>query len=348
MLRASRSGNHFSPLVVGAVVTLLFVAKTVRSDPSTARAVKVLVITTSDAEAKPYGDALGLTDSVPVPGLSEANPAVRCNADGVCLLTTGPGKANAAASVMAVIESEPFDLSHTYFLVAGLAAIDPGEGTVGSVTWAQNVVDSGIAWEIDARALPAGWSTGYLGILAKSPSDKPGSSFGTEFYPLVPSLVAKALALSESAALEDGPAASAYRAHYAASPATEPPKVITCDTTTSDTYWHGELLGQRAHDWVAAVTGGKGAYCTMQQTDNATIAALHRGADAGLLDAKRVLVLHAASRFDRQYPGQSAAESFAADAGGNAVALHNLAIAGVPVIAEIVANWDAWQTGVPE
>lgn len=336
------------PLVAALVATVAAAPPPVRGvRPSPPRLIRVLVITDGAAEAQPWLDRYALVASVAVPGLSPAHPEVRCGDTGVCLLVTGPGKAGAAASVAALVLSEQLDLSSAWFLVAGLAAIDPAEGTVGTVAWATHAVDFGISWEIDARALPPGWSTGYLGILTKSPSDVPSPTFGTEVYQPDPVLVAKALALSATAALEDGAAARTYRANYAAPPATLPPRVITCATATSDTRWHGELLGLRAREWSSQNTGGAGRYCTSQQTANASIAALHRGGTAGLLDPARIAALHAAYRFDRQYPGQAAADSLAADAGGLAIAIDNLLIAGAPLVDDIVARWDAWQAGVP-
>jgi purine nucleoside permease len=303
--------------------------------------VKALVIAPSGTEAQPWLDKLALSDAVDVPGLSSAFPTVRCNGDGVCLLVTGPGKAAGSASVSAVVASPALDLSRAYILVSGLAAIDPAQGTIGTVAWAKNAVDFGIAWELDARALPAGWDTGYLGIFASSPAEKPRTSYGTEVYRLDADLVTRALSLSTSATLADDDDARATRAHYAGPPATESPRVVACDTVTSDTRWHGELLGKRAHDWTALLTGD-GSYCTTQQSDNGVLAALTRGADLGRLDLKRVAVVHAASSFDRQYAGQSAYDSMlSADAHGQTIAASNLYAAGAALVSDAIKSWSA-------
>jgi purine nucleoside permease len=319
-----------------------------RSDPGPApRSVKVLVIAATGVESQGWIDELALSDTVAVPGLSPAYPVLRCNADDVCLLTTGPGKANAAASVSAVIHSGELDLAQAYFLVAGLARIDPAQGTIGSVAWARHAVDYAIAWEIDARTMPDTWTTGYLGIGAANPTIKPTLMFGSELFALSTDLEQQAFALSTAVTLDDHDAARAYRAHYLEAAAAAPPRVIECDTATSDTQWHGALLGTRARDWVALLTDGQATYCTTQQTDNATITALTRGGEAGLLDAGRIAVLRAAWHFDRQYPGQTAYDSLGADAGGLPLATRNLVLAGAPLISEIVARWGQWQAGVP-
>jgi purine nucleoside permease len=97
-----------------------------------------------------------VTESIAVPRLSPDYPEVFCNSDDVCLITTGMGHANAAASLSVLVYSGKLDLTESYFLVAGIAGIDPGQRTLGTVAWARYLVDYGIAWEIDAREMPAG------------------------------------------------------------------------------------------------------------------------------------------------------------------------------------------------
>ena len=311
---------------------------------------KVLVIATVAEEALPWASHYHLTDALTVPGLNASAPTVACNSDDICVLTTGAGKANAAASVSAVLYSGVFDLSKTYFLIASVAGIiNPSQGTVGSAAWASYVVDFALSWEIDARSIPASWTTGYLGIGASDPTKAPTIPYGTEHYTLASALVGKAVGLSKTATLEDSSAAQAYRALYSGTPATQPPQVLQCDTTSSDTVWGGALLGARAEAWVALLTSGQGKYCTTQQQDNALMAALTRGGGAGLLDSTRILALHTGALFDRQYAGQAA---YDAVIGGSpavlTVALDNLAIAGEPFVDDVVTHWSQWQQGVPQ
>jgi len=325
-------------------------AATVDGAPSQPpRAPKVLVVTASTAEAQPWIAALGLTQSVPVAGSYPKDPVVHCNADDVCLLTTGVGKANAAASVAAAVFGGAFDLSHTYFLVASLAAIDPAKGTLGSIAWASRVVDGAIAWEVDARSLPSGWTTGYLGIDATSPTDVPLGLFGTETYTLSPTLAGKAAGLSKVASLADDGGAKTCRAGYASGPATAAPSVVQCDALTTDTAWQGALLGAHATAWMALVTGTQDTYCARQAQDNAVMAALSRGASAGLVDSTRIAVVHGASSFDRPPAGQSAFEAVTScGAAGVPSATGNLAQAGKAVVDAIVSDWTHWQGGVPQ
>jgi purine nucleoside permease len=312
------------------------------------RPVKALVISMFGPEGQGWVDQYKLTDDVSVPGLSPDYPKVHCNRSGLCQITTGMGHANVAASITALVHSGQFDLRHTYFLIAGIAGIDPSKGTLGTAAWARYLVDYGIAWELDGRDAPSTWPSGYLGINTKGPSEKPPLDYRTEVFQLNEALLQKALALSSRATLEDSDTARTYRANWPIAPANQPPQVTQCDTAAGDTWWHGAILEKRAQDWTKLLTDGQGTYCTTQQEDNATYEALKRGAAAGLLDLNRVAVLRTASNFDRPYPGQTAYDSLVTSiSGGFLPAIHNLVKAGGPLIDDILANWPAWKKGLP-
>jgi purine nucleoside permease len=310
---------------------------------------KVLIISMFGPEGQVWLDHLGPWRSIELPGLSPDYPAVHCNRADVCVLTTGMGHANAAASTMALVFSRTFDLSRTYFLVAGIAGINPEQGTVGSVGWARYLVDFGLQWELDAREIPSDWDTGYLGINTRSPREKPPLDYRTEVFQLDEALLQKAYGLSRGVALSDGAEAQAARAHFPEAPANQPPTVLQCDTLAGDTWFSGTQLGKRASEWTRILTDGQGVYCTTQQEDNATYEALKRGAAAGYLDLRRVAVLRAGSDFDRPYPGQTSADNLLnyPAQGGFLIALQNLYLAGNPLVQAITSNWHAWRGGVP-
>ena len=311
-----------------------------------ARDPKVLVITMFRNEAAPWVEALDLADAVPVQGLSPEFPEVLCD-DELCLMTTGMGFANAAASVSAVALSDAFDLSDTYVLVAGIAGVDPEHGTLGSAHWARFVVDGDLRHRIDPREVPEGWTTGAVPLGAEKPGAEAGWRAGTEVYELDPALIDAALALTRGVALADGEAAAAYRSAYAEEAARRAPFVSACDTVSGDTYWHGELMARDAEAAVEGLTGGRGTYCTTQMEDNATLTALARAAEAGRLDLSRVAVLRTGSNFDRPAPGQTAAASLAADSGGFGPATTNAFRVGHAFAEAIVEGWDEWAEGVP-
>jgi len=313
-------------------------------------AVKVLIVNMFSFEAAPWLEALRPTREIRVPGLSSDYPLVKCTAEAVCEMITGMGHANAAASMMAVLYSGAFDLRETYFLVAGIAGIDPQRGTIGSAAWARYAVDSGIAHEIDAREMPRGWQDGFFGTLTDGPDEVPRFDYRTELFTLNEALLQQAIALSQSVALEDSQDLRDYRRHYPAAPANQPPSVIQCDTLSADTWWSGNHLGEYARRWTRLLTGGKGVYCTSQQEDNATLNVLTRGTQSGLVDFNRVAVLRSGSDFDRPYPHQGVLESLKAQRalpGAGRVSTVNLVHAGMPLVEAIVKHWDVWQKGVP-
>ena len=342
----SRLPNVLSRALLAAAASLLVAGAAAAKSPA-ARPVKVMVITLFGPEAAPWLKQLPIRQAIRVPGLSAEYPEVKCTDAGVCVMTTGMGHANAAASTMALALSPQFDLSHAYFIVTGIAGIDPNVGTLGAAAWARYLVDFGLQQEFDATEAPPAWVGGYVGIGAADPDTKPKLEYGTEVFQLDEALLQRALALSRDAKLEDNATAAAYRAQYTQAAAQAAPAVLQCDTLAGDTWWHGTRLGERATAWTRLLTDGKGTYCTTQQEDNATYEALRRGAAAGRLDLHRVAVLRTGANFDRPHPGQTAQESLNASSGGFPIATANLVHAAWPLVSDIVARWPQWRQGVP-
>ncbi|WP_308937231.1 purine nucleoside permease [Duganella sp. 1411] len=312
-----------------------------RDDSARRVAPKVMIVNMFGGEAAPFIRDLKLTTTYKVRGLSARYPEVRCNGQDVCQVTTDMGYSNAAASMTALLYAGGFDLRETYFIVAGIAGINPLRGTVGSTAWADYAVDYSLAHEIDAREMPAGWPSGYFGIFTDAPDKKPKLSYRTEVFQLDPALVTRAYALSKDVALSDSPAAVAYRAGFPSAPANRPPAVLRCDTASTDTWFGGATLAQRAQDWSALLTDGKAEYCTVQQEDNSTLEALRRGEAAGKVNFRRVLILRAGSDTDRPHPGQSDSDVLVNYKlqGGFGPAAENLMITARPVIEDIIGHW---------
>jgi purine nucleoside permease len=147
--------------------------------------------------------------------------------------------------------------------------------------------------------------------------------------------------------LADNADSQAYRALYPNPPANQPPKVTICDSMAVDTYWHGALLSQRANDWAALLTDGKSNYCMTDEEDNATLTALKRAANAGLLDFNRIALLRTASNFDQPHPGQTPFQSLTTRSGGFVPSTTNAYLVGSALVHDIVSHWKAWQKGVP-
>lgn len=304
---------------------------------------KVMVITMFGEEAKPWLEGENFTQKIKLAGLSPEYPEIDCTAEGLCHMTTAMGFANAASAVAAMALSDKLDLEHTYFLIAGIAGVDPKHGTLGSAHWAKYAVDANLNHRIDIREAPEGWATDFFGLGASKPGEKPKWAAGTEVFELNGKLADYALATTKNVELLDSEDAKEYRKHYTQEAATSAPKVTICDTASADTYWHGTKLAEATEQWTKLLTDGKGEYCTSQMEDNATLTALKRAGDAGKLDFNRVALLRTSSNFDRQGKGQTAAESLAAKSGGFPLATTNAYRVGKTYADSIIKDWKSWE-----
>jgi purine nucleoside permease len=277
---------------------------------------------------------------------------VRLNKDGVLGMVTGVGTAKAAASVMAVGLDPRFDLSKAYWIVAGIGGGDPADVSVGSGVWADHVVDGDLSFEIDARQIPADWSTGYVPLRKGTPYELPASDVYGEVYTLNPLLVEWAFRLTKDVPLADSEALRASRARFPGFPnAMKPPFVARGDTLSAGTFWHGSKLDEWANAWTRYYTGGKGNYMVAAMEDSGTFQALTFLSQAGRVDLQRVLVLRTVSNYDREPPGMAVAESLKEMVSGNysayVPALEAAQIVADKVVRDIVEHWADRESTVP-
>lgn len=260
---------------------------------------------------------------------------------------------NAATSVLALALSHTFDLTKTYFLVAGIAGINPEVASICSVTFARFAVQVALQYEIDTRELPDNFTTGYIPFGVDAPEEYPTSIYGTEVLEFNTALQNMAINFARKATLNDSDAAIAYRANYAAdifyTAGAAPPAVYACDVATSDVQYSGKLLGEAFGNFTKLLTNGTGNYCATAQEDNATGEALMRAAIDGLVDFSRVIIMRTASDFDRQYLGEAAQFNlFYADQGAFLPAIANLYLAGIEVVTGILDGWESdFKAGIP-
>ncbi|HWA10861.1 MAG TPA: purine nucleoside permease [Opitutaceae bacterium] len=350
----------FRPFLGFAFASLLASAAGAAEEPLRP---KVIVVTMFEPGAD-TGDVPGefqfwverehLDRVVPLPA---AFHDVRTNTDGsVIAIVTGEGNSNAAASIMALGLDPRFDLRQSYWLVAGIAGIDPADGSIGSAVWADWVVEGDLAHEIDAREMPADWPTGYVPLGRTRPYEQPRlkDEYATgQAYPLNSGLVHWAYALTRDTPLADNEKMQKRRATYTDSPnARRPPFVLIGANLASSTYWHGRLLNQWANAWVSYYTDGRANYVTTAMEDSGTLRSLTNLGRAGRVDAQRVLVLRTASNYDMQWPGVTAAQSMSSENLGVYTAyLPSLEAAygvGSRVVHALVAGWDRYSDHLPE
>lgn len=286
--------------------------------------------------------------NITAPGLSMLFPHVHCVADhSICQMTTGESEINAASTVMAAVLSGKFDLTETYFMIAGIAGVNPKYGTLGGVALSRYSVQVALQYEFDAREMPANWSTGYFGYDTDEPNIYPGNQYGTEVLEVSETLRDMAVAFASKANLTDDPIAAEYRARYTAAPdgiyaaANNTPSVIKCDTVTSDVYFSGTVLGDAFENVTSVWTNGTGEYCMTAQEDSAVLEVLVRVAIEGLVDFSRVILMRTGSDFDRPPPGVTAFDNLVtADQNGFEIAIENIYNAGVEIVKGILKNWD--------
>jgi purine nucleoside permease len=237
--------------------------------------------------------------------------SARMNNRGEMAIVTGPGTAHAAATIMALGLDPRFDLSHAYWLIAGIAGGNPQRISLGSAAWARWVVDGDLGYEIDPREMPQDWSTGYIPLRKTRPFEQPASPPDGQVYELNARLVQWAYDLTRSTPLDDPESLKEIRTHYDGAAAQHPPSVILGDEISSSTFWHGKLSDAWASEWVNYFTRGKGQFATSAMEDTGTLQSLKYLAQAGRADYQRVLVLRTVSNFDQQPRDMSAADSLA-------------------------------------
>ncbi len=318
------------------------------------------------------GDLLAV--NISAPGLSMLFPHIHCLADySVCQVTTGEAEINAAATMMAVGLSDKLDLTNTYFLIGGIAGVNPKHSTLGSVALTRYAVQVALQYEFDAREMPENFSTGYFPLgPSHSPDQLPGFIYGSEVMELNEALRDIAYTFAAKAQLADNHESKEYRKKYREredfAAATLEPSIIKCDSATSDVYYSGTLLSEAFENITAAWTNSNGVYCMTAQEDNATLEVLVRMAIEGLVDFSRVMIVRTGTlsmlcsttyamsgnvelnlasdgregaNFDRPPPGISAFDHLLAlQQNGFAIAIQNIYLAGIEIVKGILQKWN--------
>jgi purine nucleoside permease len=269
--------------------------------------------------------------------------AVRMNGDGEMAVLTGQGTAHAAATIMALGLDPRFDLSHAYWMVAGIAGASPERASLGSAVWTRWVVDGNLGYEIDAREIPTEWTTGFVPLHKARPFEEPVAPIDGQVFALNPKLAEWAFHLTRATPLADSAPLQALRSRFDGAAAQQPPFVTMGDELSSSTYWHGKLFDAWATDWVRYFTNGQGTFATTAMEDTGTLQSLQFLAKAGRVDWQRILVLRTVSNYDRQPRGMTAAESLdsqrAGMTGAFLPAIESAYTVGHGVVRELLTHW---------
>jgi purine nucleoside permease len=266
-------------------------------------------------------------------------------------MVTGMGTANSATAVMALGLDPRFDLSKAYWLVAGIAGVDPADASIGSAAWAEYLVDGDLAHEIDAREIPADWPTGYFARGTRKPYDPKKPEPDGEMFHLNAGLTEWAYQLTRNVKLDDSSALQKTRALFTGYPnAQKPPFILKGDNLAGMTFWHGKLLNDWADKWVSYWTGGKGNFVTSAMEDTGSFQAMTYLHPTGKVNKERFMVLRTASNYTMPPPGMTAAEHLLKENEGYAGLDASVEAAyrvGSVVVDTIVKNWATYKDKSP-
>jgi len=304
-----------------------------------------------------------LTGTLVVPG---APHPLRYNADGLYGSVGGNTRDKTLSTVpcseliMALCLDPRLDLRKTYWLINGIAGIDPAAGPIGSAVWAANVIDGDAMREVGESEMPKSWPYGLFAIGTFAPNQLPktaGEAGGwggatltyTMNYALNPRLAAWAWEFSKThTTLDDLPALQAWRDRYTAySAARQPPQILQGATLASARYWHGEARTQWARDWVRMWTDGKDHFATTAMEQAAYVGTLGRMADQGFVDFDRVLMLRGASNYSTPPTGESFLKTVGDESLGTVPAFEAEYRAGSVVVHELLAHWSHYEQTPP-
>jgi purine nucleoside permease len=267
-------------------------------------------------------------------------------------MVTGMGSIKSATATMALGLDQRFDLTHAYWLVAGIAGIDPAKASIGSAVWARYLVDGDLAHEIDAREIPKDWKSGYFPLHSKGPNDPSLPVPRGEVYEINGALRDWAFALTKDLKLPDDAGIRAERGRYTDTPtAQRPPFVLKGDQLAAMTFWHGRLMTAWANDWVHYWTKGQGDFVTSAMEETGTYQSILYLDQIHRVDKSRFMVLRAGSNYTMPPPGISAADYLLRENEGYAgmtAALESLYIVGSKVIDELEVHWDRYEKTVPK
>jgi purine nucleoside permease len=272
-------------------------------------------------------------------------------ATGVLGMVTGEGTANSSTAIMELGMDPRFDLSHAYWIVAGIAGVNPHYASIGSAVWARYIVDGDLAYQIDSREIPGDWGTGLFPLESNRPFDPKAKPAEGQLFKLDPGLVQWAYGLTRHVALVDDAQMRQVRQQYHEPAARRPPSVLLGDNIASMRFWDGRLMNDWADRWVKFWTHGKGQMVTSAMEDSGTLVALTYLGKSGRVDSHRVLVLRTGSDFAVPPPGETAAQAVARESEHTYAALGPAVEAayrvGSPVVEALVTHWNEYREHPP-
>ncbi|MEO0549040.1 MAG: purine nucleoside permease [Pseudomonadota bacterium] len=268
------------------------------------------------------------------------------------IMVTGIGSIRSASSTMALGLDPRFDLSKAYWLVAGIAGIDPEDASIGSAVWSAYLVDGDLSHHIDAREKPDDWPTGYFARRTQYPYAQPRpEAMGGEMFLINEKLRDWAYELTKDVEIPDLEGLQETRNLYTQHPnAQRPPFVLKGGHIAAMTFWHGALMNDWANAWVSYWSDGATDFVTSAMEDTGSYSSIAYLHEIGRVDKNRFMVLRTGSNYTMQPPGKTAAENLLGENEGYAgleASVEALYLVGGSVLDEITSNWDLYENTIP-
>jgi purine nucleoside permease len=332
---------------------------------------KVMVVTTYET-GKDRGDTPGelqywverenLDQSIQVPGIDHP---ILTNGKGLYAMICGT-TSRCAIQMMTLAMDPRFDLRKTYFLLSGIAGVDPHAASLGSAAWVKQAVDGDPTFEIDSRETPASWPYGTVALGTDGPgkvpanvdstpaaavSDNGSGGVGKVVFTLNPSLADWAYGLTKNVVIPDTPGMAASRARYKDYPmAQKPPFVLEGGSLGADHYWSGAIMAHWGEDWVRLYTRGQSQLVMSDCEDQGLCLAMEELTRLGHVDFQRLLILRSGSDYVLPPPGVTPAQMVFDDlsgAPGYLPALDSDYRVGSVVVAALLKDWPKYRDQVP-
>jgi purine nucleoside permease len=343
-----------APKRVLAILALAFAAPLIAATTEPVR-VKVMVVSTFEVGAD-TGDQPGeyqfwverehLDTVIP---FAFAGRHLRTNGKGVFAFICG-GSTRCESSLMALILDPRFDFTHTYWIINGIAGVDPNKAGLATAAWAQWVIDGDDAYEVDSSEKERSWPYGVYPAGATAPNRLPEGPVPQNqmAYQVSPTLVQWAYNLTKDTVIPDDDGMKAYRVKFVGYPnAQKPPFVMVGDFVSSARYYYGTVMNKWADDWAKLWTNGRANYVMSADEDQGLAYALTEAAKIGKVDWNRVLFLRTASDYACAPPGMTAQENLQGGFPGFRPALESAYRVGSRVLHEITEHWDLYANTPP-
>jgi purine nucleoside permease len=306
---------------------------------------KVLIVTLFEPEAKLW--RAGKTHTYSVPG---AFSPLLCDDSDLCMMVSGRGIANTAASMLAVGINPQIDLRKTYIIEAGIAGGRPDQISLGSVAFVEWAANGDSGYRFDRAELPKRieFENFRYGCLTPWCQVDDSFSYNNDIFRLNHDLIGAGLAISKSIKLADNNQARNYRLTYPQEAARMSPFVRACDLVSGDTFFHGKKMSDWASWWLKHWSDNRGTYCVSAMEEPGLLLSLKRLADSQLIDFSRVMVIRSVANYDQpRGPDQTVLQSLSGRNNGHEISFQNVFLVGSSVAKTIIDNWVIWSSGVP-